>query len=198
MNSVMPLKGWYADEHEFIGKLTKDASKASRFGKFSATVSSGGEVRIPARGDSIHGTRKGDVLVFGKCQWEGTQPGDILLYRSGERVLAHRVVRTSFNGDKYVFVTKSDTARHLDPPVDPDQILGKLKSVEREGKVLPASRVRGSLLYRFTEYGTRSIVEKVLDMVLTPIPRSLRPTTWYRDFREKAPGPAGAVHKRKR
>ena len=186
MKRVMPSKGFYADEHEFIEKLSQDASKASRFGKFSETVASGGEVRLQVKGDSIRGTLPGDMLVFERCLWDKTRPGDIVLFRVGERVMARRVVRPTFQDEKFVFLTKSDASPHLDRPLEPEHVMGRLKAVERGGKKLPSTFLRGSFVYRFTEYGTRSFFEKILDLLLMPVPQRIRPTVWFRRRRDQA------------
>ncbi len=61
--------------------------------------------------------------------------GDIILYRSGKRVIAHRVIGIEKRNDSAShFILREDTWGTLDDPVEAHQVLGKVVSVERAGR----------------------------------------------------------------
>jgi len=63
------------------------------------------------------------------------KPGDIILYRNQGGVIAHRVVRIEKrNGGAPLFVLRGDALGAPDEPVEVEQVLGKVESVERGGR----------------------------------------------------------------
>jgi hypothetical protein len=79
--------------------------------------------------------------------------GDIILYRSGESVVAHRVMRIERGkSDTLRFILREDTWGTLDQPVAAEQILGKVVSVERAGR-------------NSNPYGTRAKVRLLVHII---------------------------------
>jgi hypothetical protein len=70
--------------------------------------------------------------------------GDIILYRSPRGITAHRVthIQREMNSvlsphcSSLVFHTRGDSLKGVDPPLTSDQILGKVFSVERNGRTV--------------------------------------------------------------
>jgi signal peptidase len=72
--------------------------------------------------------------------------GDIILYRSGESVVAHRVIRIEKGeGSASHFILREDTWGTLDEPVEAEQILGKVVSVERGGRSIDPYSTRAKV-----------------------------------------------------
>ena len=188
MSSIAPRSGRYSGDNNFVEELSFHADKASQLGSITSGITRGQGVKIRTDGEAIHGTRSGDVLVFGMCRWESVRCGDVVLVRSGRSTLLRRIIRTNITGGQYAFITKTDKSDELHAPIPADAVIGRLTGIERGRKVLPLSTVEGGLLYRFTECGTRSPVEKFLDLLMFVIPSPLRPTTAYRNWaaRKKA------------
>lgn len=92
-----------------------------------------GKVRLAARGHSMLPTLwPGDVLTVETTTFEQLQIGDIVLYQRSERFFIHRLLRkTSATGsDRPTLVTRGDSMSGFDAPVLPEELLGKIVSVE--------------------------------------------------------------------
>jgi hypothetical protein len=60
--------------------------------------------------------------------------GDVVVFRRGGRLVAHRVLRIDRRQPEPVFITKGDNIRRLDPPVNGSEIVGRVLMVERGGR----------------------------------------------------------------
>jgi hypothetical protein len=101
-----------------------------------------GRLRIRATGASmLPALVPGDELEFDACDLADLVPGDVALFRRGERLLAHRVLR--IDGD--VLTAQGDALAAPDPVVPAADVLGKLVAIGRAGQ---PSRVGLSLAQR--------------------------------------------------
>jgi signal peptidase I len=69
--------------------------------------------------------------------------GDIILYRTNGRLIAHRVIRIKI--EALHFIMRGDAATVCDEPVTSDQILGKVVSIERNGRSIDPYTFRHKL-----------------------------------------------------
>jgi signal peptidase I len=112
----------------------------------------GYQVSFSAPGHSMYPTiMANETIVVEPINPETVKPGDIILYRTNGRLVAHRVVginmstdntslpllkaSTQFNtfSQHKSFILRGDASATCDEPVKYDQILGKVISVERNG-----------------------------------------------------------------
>jgi hypothetical protein len=112
----------------------------------SECLRAGHLVRFRAPGSSMHPTiRSGDTLLIAPIDPAALHRGDIILYASASRILAHRVIAiirrpgTGAAGAQPAcsgveFVLKGDGCPEPDPPVGGDRVLGKITAVERNGR----------------------------------------------------------------
>ena len=105
----------------------------------------GHKVRFRAPGNSMQpAIIDGDVLMVEPIGPAAINIGDIILYQAARRIIAHRVMHVEKGGipkDQpatrimhYSFILRGDASYSYDEPVYPDQILGKIVSVERNGR----------------------------------------------------------------
>ncbi len=75
--------------------------------------------------------------------------GDILLYKSERGMIAHRVVRIREGNAEAarVFILRGDASATCDDPVAASQILGRVVSVERDGRKIDLTSRKVQLLY---------------------------------------------------
>lgn len=92
--------------------------------------------------------RPGDCLTIQNSRFEETAVGDIVFYIRDGRPYVHRVVRTSAN----CLVTRGDALPNDDPPLLPDQALGRVTEV-----------CRGELSFALP--ATLSLSERVLSFI---------------------------------
>ncbi len=105
----------------------------------------GKSIRFRAPGRSMHPTIKdGEVIMVAPIVPSDVRQGDIVLYRANGNVYAHRVVgiqgkrddpgpRSVRPNSHQLFTLRGDALGALDEEVHPDQLLGKVVSVDRAG-----------------------------------------------------------------
>jgi hypothetical protein len=107
----------------------------------------GHNVRFKAPGKSMRpAILDGDCLMVEPIGPTAIKMGDIILYQAEERIIAHRVMDigkgeipktpTAARIAHYSFILRGDASYSYDEPVYPDQILGKIVSVERNGRII--------------------------------------------------------------
>ena len=92
----------------------------------------GVSIRFRAGGQSMHPTiRDGETITVEPIAPEKIRRGDIVLYRSRDGVIAHRVVRIERRGAALVFTPRGDAMPACDAPITAAEILGRVVAVER-------------------------------------------------------------------
>lgn len=92
----------------------------------------GGIVRVPTFGCSMHPLiRAGDMIHVQPVGPTSFGVGDIVVYESGCRMIAHRVVRRWEENGCQLLLTKGDAFDGCDPPVPISRLMGKVMLVER-------------------------------------------------------------------
>ena len=111
-------------------------------------LAQGYSVRFSAPGTSMGPTiRDRETITVAPAVPSEIRRGDIVAYRRGYHVVAHRVVRVARHTDGPAFLMRGDAAMSCDPPVAPEQILGKVVSVERRGRQRKVGRCPAKLAY---------------------------------------------------
>ena len=94
-----------------------------------------GEVRIHVSGTSmVPAILPGDLIIVQRAAISEISVGTIVLYAREGRLFAHRVMEFSANAGQAVLVTRGDCLCYNDPMVLPEELLGKVVSVERRGR----------------------------------------------------------------
>jgi hypothetical protein len=106
----------------------------------------GHQVRFRADGWSMYpAIRSGEMITVEPLGGSPIGVGDVLLYRRGRAVIAHRVVRMRSSSGRLVerrqrnprdprLVLQGDAADCCDEPIGPEQVLGRVVAVERAGR----------------------------------------------------------------
>ena len=101
-------------------------------------------VRVPTLGRSMFPLISNIVLIEPAIV-KDIIAGDIVVYLSGERVVAHRMVRKLIKDGKEILLTKGDT--WLEPSaVLPENVIGKVIGVEKWGIKLNFKRGIGKII----------------------------------------------------
>ena len=108
----------------------------------------GHSVRFRASGGSMRPTiREGDAITVAPARPAGISRGDVILYRVGRGVIAHRVARVAREPDgALVFIPRGDASQGRDEPVEEGAILGRVVAVERGGQRLNPAAGRARVL----------------------------------------------------
>jgi len=100
-------------------------------------VDTGMSIRFRACGDSMYpAILDGDRITVAPVAAHEIARGDILLYRDGNRVLAHRLIGVAAYGTERRFRLRGDTNVRCDAPVRAAQIVGRVVAVERDGRAI--------------------------------------------------------------
>jgi signal peptidase I len=94
--------------------------------------------------------RTGSLLQVQPLEMGQPRPGDVILFQSGEALVAHRLIRKEPRQGNPVLITRGDAFPwHAIERVAPDQVLGRVVSVEwRPGWTLRLDSGPGRLLGR--------------------------------------------------
>lgn len=118
----------------------------------------GQSVRFRAPGWSMHPTiKEGETIKVAPVAPLDIKRGDILLYFTGRKVIAHRVIsikreksnsttQSSTLNPQHLFILRGDASATCDEPVKAQQVLGKVVSVERGGRCVDLYSRRAKML----------------------------------------------------
>jgi signal peptidase len=107
-----------------------------RFDLAAEVLRNGGSLRMQAFGSSmLPSIWPGDVLRIERKAGEEIVPGDIVLVARDERFFVHRLVEKRGSG----WVTRGDSLPQNDDAVAEAQVLGKVCSVHRKGRLVAAN-----------------------------------------------------------
>jgi hypothetical protein len=98
---------------------------------------SGHVVRLKARGTSmLPSIWPRDTLTLQSATAADVRVGDIVLIADGDRFFIHRFTRIQSADSGEHLVTRGDSVPHEDPTGPSRELLGKVTSIERAGRVL--------------------------------------------------------------
>lgn len=124
-------------------------------------LSHGFYLRLKGRGTSMYPfVQTGDTLLIQPKNLNELCIGDIVFYRRSEsQFVAHRLIKKI---DSTILITKGDNMATIDEPVRIEQVLGRVTSVERDGR------------YRSLDTGLNRFLGRCLAR-FSPISRWIRP-----------------------
>jgi len=92
---------------------------------------------IKMQGYSMYPTlRAGDVGNVQKCVPEDLKIGDIIVFRSNNKLVAHRLIQIKSTKGIRFYLTKGDKNYHFDPPFTDESLVGILKTFTRKNRVI--------------------------------------------------------------
>jgi len=108
----------------------------------TALLDAGHALRFRARGASMSPfIRDGDVIEVRPIKATAIRCGDVILCRRGSgRVVVHRVIRVSRKHGRITLVTKGDALACPDGFIPPEQVLGQVVAIQRNGRRLRLDR----------------------------------------------------------
>jgi signal peptidase I len=111
-------------------------------------LQSGGSLRFRTLGTSmVPSLWPGDVVAIDSRPAADLAVGDIVLVCRDERFFLHRLIEVRDADNELCFITRGDALTVTDPPVRECQILGALRHIERNCRLVQTARGR-SLLNR--------------------------------------------------
>ena len=129
-----------------VGRL--DPTGAAFIDVVTDLLRRGHSVRFRAKGASMLPTiREGEPITVSPVRPADIRRGDVILYRSGRGVIAHRVARTTRQPDGTLeFLLRGDALLTSDEPVEEAAVLARVVAVERGGRTFDPSALRARVL----------------------------------------------------
>ncbi|RMF93794.1 MAG: signal peptidase I [Candidatus Schekmanbacteria bacterium] len=123
-------------------------------------------LRFEARGGSMHPFIKDrDIIKIKKIDPKKLKKGDIIFFSSNDnKMIAHRIIKIKGSENKpLTFLTKGDACTNYDMEVPESKVLGKIISIERNGKEMSEE----NLLAQFKNF----IISKIspFSFILYPV-----------------------------
>lgn len=108
-----------------------DSATAAKCSLAVEVLRSFGMLRLRVTGSSMFPSiRPGDVLWFRRCGADDAKRGDVVLFARYGRLFAHRVIGRS----GACLVTQGDGLAGPDPPLPPEQVVGRACRILRRGR----------------------------------------------------------------
>jgi signal peptidase I len=100
-------------------------------------LGSGREITLRVSGRSMCPLiREGDSIRIERCAPEVLGIGDIITFKRDGAYYTHRLLRIVTRGSVTKLMTKGDNEVNVDPPVSPDQILGRVAVIRKKNRTL--------------------------------------------------------------
>jgi len=88
------------------------------------------------KGNSMYPTLKaGDIGIVEKCSLEDLKIGDIIVYKTNNILVGHRLVHISISNTKYLLTTKGDKCYKSDIPFSNEALLGRINTFIRKKRI---------------------------------------------------------------
>jgi hypothetical protein len=124
-----------------LASAALQARKEIQIDLVMTTLHQFGEVRLTAGGCSmIPFICPGDLLTVRALPLSRAEVGDIVLSSREGRFCVHRLLRRWSQGDQSYFQTKGDALHQPDPVAWAGQLLGRVTTIERQGKRVGSRR----------------------------------------------------------
>lgn len=112
----------------------EDVAETVACGLAAEVVRTFGTVCLRVLGTSmVPSILPGDLISVQRVGVSEVSKGEIVLWSREGRLFAHRVVACAGSLEKPLLITRGDRIRHNDPPVSPNQLLGRVTSIQSNG-----------------------------------------------------------------
>ena len=99
---------------------------------FLEVLKSSGQAKLAVTGTSmLSSIWPGDVLEVRRQNAAEICPGEVVLFKRDGRLLAHRVVAKVGGPERTLLITRGDRLRMPEPPVSPEELLGRVTAIVR-------------------------------------------------------------------
>lgn len=80
--------------------------------------------------------QKGMYVTIHKVPYHKLERGDVVVFRTDAKYIAHRLIRLKQTDKGTVLITKGDSLKRADAPVTPDRYFGKITAIESKGRII--------------------------------------------------------------
>jgi len=99
---------------------------------FLEVLKSFGQAKLAVTGTSmLSSIWPGDILEVRRQKAPDICPGEVVLFERDGRLLAHRVLAKVGGPERTLLITRGDRLRTPEPPVSPEELLGRVTAIVR-------------------------------------------------------------------
>ena len=80
--------------------------------------------------------KPGDIGTIVKCSISSLRIGEIVVFKQQNNWIAHRLLKKQNIDDAIVLIAKGDTSRKNDRPIEEDMFIGRLTTLNRNGRTI--------------------------------------------------------------
>jgi len=118
------------------------------------------------KGNSMYPTLKaGDVGLVEKCSIEDLKVGDILVYKTNNTLVGHRLVDIFIANTEYILTTKGDKCYKSDIPFNSEALLGRINTFIRKERVKKTDSIRMKMLSFIALHFSKQVIP-IYDLML--------------------------------
>jgi signal peptidase I len=161
-------------------------------------LKAGKPLRIGAEGNSMFpAIRSRDTIIIAPRSGEEPNIGEIIIYREGMLLVAHRLIEKRWENGVRILITKGDYHRNPDDPITILQLLGKVIRIERGKRIFrmeaPSSWFRNRMLAWLSARSPFYLLSHLLEKIHY-LGRKMNDGWWWlRERWEKPPQPPDAM-----
>jgi signal peptidase I len=97
----------------------------------------GKELKIRLGGRSMYPfLRNGDIGLVKKICISNLKIGDVIVFKTSEKLIAHRLLKIIYRNKKLSLITKGDSLLKKDCPISEENYIGKIVSFDRKNKTV--------------------------------------------------------------
>lgn len=120
-------------------------------------LSEGYRLKMPMNGYSMFPViRPGDIGLIDHFPFNELKPGNVIVFRNSERLVAHRVIRIIENSEGNYIKCKGDATFRSDPLITQNEYIGRITEITRGNKKLDLSsdnqRILSSIIAFFSPF----------------------------------------------
>ncbi|NOZ47608.1 MAG: signal peptidase I [Chlorobi bacterium] len=80
--------------------------------------------------------RRGDIVYIKKINNEYLKIGDVVVFKTNLKFIAHRLIKINFKNSEAVYTCKGDSMIKYDNPINKGQIVGKVFGISRNNRYI--------------------------------------------------------------
>lgn len=90
--------------------------------------------------------QRNDTVLIKKEPFNSLKKGDIIVFLSVNKLIAHRIIAIRKMNSQITFITKGDSHIYFDRPITEDRYFGKITEFRRKNKLVTLDAPKGKLI----------------------------------------------------
>ncbi len=92
--------------------------------------------------------KAGEKLLTKRTQAGNLNVGDIIVYRTDNQLVCHRLIKKIKQRERYLLYVRGDSSVSSPEPITEEMFLGKAMGIIKNGKIVSLNQTKGQLINR--------------------------------------------------